>query len=254
MIKLKSSADIEKLGEGGEILATILDTLEDRLKVGAVPKELDTAAREMIAKAGCVPSFLDFAPKDHEPFPAALCVSINDVVVHGMPGTDLLQDGDLVGIDLGLIYQGKYYLDSARTAVVGKATRKATKLLAVTNEALRLGIEAARIGNTIGDIGAAVQKHVEGAGYEVVRQLVGHGVGFGVHEEPQVPNYGKAGDGSVIEEGLVIAIEPMVTIGDATVKTGEDGWGVATATGNLAAHQEHTVAVTSDGPRILTKV
>lgn len=252
MIKLKSAEDIERLTEGGTILSEVLDILEQQVVVGAVPRELDMQARKLIAERDCVPAFLDYAPRGHKPFPAALCVSVNDVVVHGLPTDDSLKEGDLMGLDLGLIYRDKYYLDSARTVGVGVLSEEAKHLLAVTKEALRRGIEAAQPGNTIGDIGSAVQMYVERESLEVVKQLVGHGVGFDVHEEPQVPNYGTAGEGAVLEPGLVIAIEPMVTVGDATVTTARDGWGVMVKTGNLTAHQEHTVAVTEAGPKVLT--
>jgi methionyl aminopeptidase len=252
MIRLKTLEDINHLAKGGKLLATILDYLEREAVVGAVPTELDALAQQLIKEAGCVPSFLDYAPGNHPPFPAALCVSINEAVVHGLPGSSSLQEGDVVGLDLGLIYQKKYYLDSARTVIVGKSSREAQELVAATKKALELGIAAAQLGATTGDIGAAVQQYLEGQGYGVIRELVGHGVGFAVHEEPKVPNFGKAGSGPRLEEGLVIAIEPMVSIGDPAIVTGSDGWSVSIKSGNLSAHQEHTVAITSLGPRILT--
>jgi methionyl aminopeptidase len=252
MIRLKSQQDIERLAEGGKILAEVLDELVDSTKVGTIPRELDKLARQLIKKRKCVPSFLNYAPGGYKPFPAALCVSVNDVVVHGLPGAKPLRDGDLVGLDIGLIYQNKYFLDSARSVGVGKINSTTKKLLKVTQRSLRQGIEAAVLGNRVGDISHAVQTYVEGNGFQVVRQLVGHGVGFAVHEPPQVPNFGVAGRGEVLNEGLVIAIEPMVTIGDPTVETGGDGWSVMVKTGNLTAHFEHTIAITKDGPRVLT--
>ena len=252
MIRLKSRQDIERLGEGGIILAQVLDVLEQEVKAGKTSRELDNLARQLIAEKGCVPSFLNYAPGAYEPYPAALCVSVNDVVVHGLPNDEPFREGDVVGLDLGLIYQDKYFLDSARSIGVGKLDQITRKLLKVTQLALKKGIAAAEIGNRIGDISYAVQQYAERNGFEVVRQLVGHGVGFAVHEPPQVPNFGNQGVGEKLKEGLVIAIEPMVTIGDPTVVTGDDGWSVRVKTGNLTAHFEHTVAITKDGPRVLT--
>ena len=252
-IKLKSPEDIERLAEGGAILARILDELEERAVVGAIPQELDQLAQQRIKEAGCTPAFLNYAPGNHEPFPAALCLSVNAGIVHGLPGDTPLADGDLVGLDLGLVYQDAYYLDSARSKVVGTGSPETNELIAVTKKSLELGIGQAVPGSTTGDIGHAVQQYVEGEGFSVITQLVGHGVGFEVHEPPQVPNYGRPGTGDTLEEGLVIAIEPMVTTGDPAVTTGDDGWTVAVASGAVGAHQEHTVAVTAAGPRILTQ-
>ncbi len=252
MIRLKSGRDIEKLAEGGKILKKVLDHLESQVEEGKTSKELDDVARELIREAGCRPSFLNYAPGGHKLYPAALCVSVNDTIVHGLPGEQVLKEGDVVGIDLGLIYEDKYFLDSARTVGVGLISGEAQKLMAVTKDALQAGIAATEKGNRIGDVSAAVQSCVEKEGLSVIRQLVGHGVGFAVHEPPQVPNFGKPGRGEKIKEGLAIAIEPMVTVGDPAVGTGEDGWSVKVRTGNLTAHFEHTVAVTKDGTRVLT--
>jgi methionyl aminopeptidase len=252
MIKLKSEKDIEKLAEGGKILREVLDQIEGQIKVGGTSKELDDLAQELIDRVGCRPSFLNYAPKGHEPYPAALCVSVDDIIVHGLPNEVPFKEGNVVGIDLGLVYENKYYLDSARTVGVGEVSEEAQKLIDVTRQSLAVGIEATVIGNRIGDVSAAIQSYVEGEGLDVIRQLVGHGVGYAVHEPPQVPNFGKAGTGEKIKEGLVIAIEPMVTAGDPAVGTGEDGWSVKVKTGNLTAHFEHTVAVTKEGPKVLT--
>lgn len=252
MIRLKTSRDIEHLAAGGEILAQVLDQLEAETKIGVKPTDLDAMARELLGQANCVPSFLNYAPGNHPPFPAALCVSVNEAIVHGLPSNVSFREGDVVGLDLGLIYRKKYYLDSARTVIVGQGSPEAAGLVAVTAQALTIGIAAAQAGNTTGDIGAAVQEYVEGRGYGVIRELVGHGVGFAVHEEPKVPNFGTRASGVHLEPGLVIAIEPMVSIGDPAVTTGADGWSVVVTSGNLTAHFEHTVAITEKGPRVLT--
>lgn len=252
MVRLKSSEDIERLAEGGHLLSMVLDELEKAAVQGISLRELNALAEKKIAQLKCRPAFLNYAPDGHNGFPAALCTSVNDIVVHGIPDDTLLREGDVVGLDLGLVYQRKYYLDSARTVIVGEGEPESRRLVKVTKEALRRGIEASQVGNRIGDIGAAIQEWVEQEGFGVVRQLVGHGVGYGVHEEPKVPNFGTSGRGMMLEEGLVIAIEPMVTIGDPSVETGDDGWGVRSVEGFATAHQEHTIALTSDGPRILT--
>lgn len=251
MISLKTEAEIRVLAEGGAILAQVLEMLQQEAKAGVTGVQLDKRARDLLAAHHTTPSFLGYGSKGHPPFPAALCVSVNDGVVHGLPNATPFADGDVVKLDLGLIYKGMY-LDSAHTVIIGMPSVEATKLCDVTREALKIGIEAAHYGNTTGDIGHAVQAYVEGQGFGVVRQLVGHGVGHAVHEEPSVPNFGKAGKGVKLEVGLVIAIEPMVTAGNPAVVTDVDGWTVKTGDGSLAAHEEHTVAITKDGPKILT--
>ena len=253
MIRLKSQFDIEKLAEAGKILAGVLNELEGMVKVGTAGMELERKARRLIADAGCRPAFLNYAPGGHDPFPAALCVSVNSAVVHGIPTEKEFADRDVVGLDLGLVFEDKYFVDSARTAIAGGGSSEERRLVEVTYEALMRGIEQAQPGGKLGDIGEAIQQYVESRGFGVVRELVGHGVGYGVHEEPQVPNFGKAGTGLRMEPGLVIAIEPMVTAGDAAIKTGPDGWAVVAADGGLTAHAEHTVAVTDTGPIILTR-
>lgn len=252
MIRLKSPQDIDQLTVGGKILGQILDRLAQECVVGVKPIDLDKLARQLITDTGCVPSFLNYAPPGHQPYPAALCISVNDAVVHGLPNNKELQAGDIVGLDLGLIYQKKYFLDSACTVAVGQITADAQHLISVTKEALARAIDQTVAGNKIGDISYAIQHYVESEGLEVVKQLVGHGVGFAVHESPQVPNFGRAHTGEKIKPGLVIAIEPMVTIGDPTVETADDGWSVKVKTGNLSAHFEHTIAVTEAGPKVLT--
>jgi len=251
MITRKTDREIELLAEGGAILARVLDRLAQETKLGVTGKHLDTMAQEMLLAEGTIPSFLGYSAGGHLPYPAALCVSVNEAVVHGLPSDTPFKEGDVVKLDLGLIYKGMY-LDSAHTAVVGKATPPVQQLVDVTKKSLEKGIAAAQVGHTTGHIGQAVQAYVEGHGLGVVRQLVGHGVGYAVHEEPSVPNFGKAGKGVTLEVGMVIAIEPMVTIGNPAVVTAEDGWSVRTADKSLSAHEEHTIAITNDGPRILT--
>lgn len=252
MIRLKSEADITTMSKGGAILAEILRQVTNAAVPGVTPHELDQLSRDLIARYGTIPSFLHYSGHKGEPgFPAALCVSVNEGVVHGLPGMTPLQQGDVVGLDLGLIYEG-LFLDHATTVGIGKVSPEAERLIRVTREALQRGIAAARSGNRIGDVGAAIQQYVEGEGLAVVRQLVGHGVGYAVHEPPKVPNFGRAGKGEELTPGLVIAIEPMVVMGDPMVRTASDDWTVITVDGGLAAHEEHTVAVTENGPRILT--
>lgn len=258
MIKLKTPQEIETLAEGGKLLASFLEQLAKTIEPGVTGQELDKIARDLCVQHNVIPAFLGYQTSGHPPYEGAICVSINEAVVHGVPADKPLADGDLVGLDMGIVYQG-LYLDSAHTVPVGNISDDARQLLEVTQEALRRGMAAARPGNTIGHIGEAVQSYVEGEvqlsdgrKFGIVRQLVGHGVGYGVHEDPQVPNVGRAGEGPTLEEGLVIAIEPMITIGGPTVKTADDGWTIVTESGGLSAHEEHTVAVTAEGPLILT--
>lgn len=252
MPRPKTSQEIETLAEGGALLAKILDELAITVKPGVAPRELDMLARDLLERHGATPSFLGYKPKGmRQGFPAALCVSVNEAVVHGLPNDIPLSEGDIVGLDLGMVYKG-LYLDSAHTVPVGTVSLLAHQLLDVARHALSLGIREAILGNTTGDIGAAIQRYVEENGFAVVRALVGHGVGYAVHEDPAVPNFGSRGQGTLLTEGLVIAIEPMVVEGDAEVVTAQDGWTVTVADGGLAAHEEHTVAVTADGPRVLT--
>lgn len=251
MVRPKTKQEIKILAQGGSILADILDELEQNVEVGVSGKMLDERARELTRKFEVRPSFLDYAPKGKQPYPSALCVSSNRAVVHGLPNDVLFNEGDIVGIDMGIEYRG-FFLDSARTVGVGNVSAEAKKLMTVTKESLGLAIKECVLGNTTGDIGAVVQAHAEKNGFEVVRALVGHGVGYDVHELPAVPNYGERGKGEELVEGLVIAIEPMITIGSADIVTSGDGWTVETQGGGLAAHEEHTVAVTQSGPRVLT--
>lgn len=239
------------MAEGGAILAAILDELAADVKAGGTSQKLETLARALIEKHGVKSSFLGYASKGHEPFPAVTCVSVNEGVVHGIPNEKVFEEGDLVGIDCGIIYKG-LYLDSARTVGADRISQKSRALLDVTKQAMFAGIEQAKVGNRIGDISAAIEGVIRPHGYGIVTQLVGHGVGYDVHEDPRVPNFGRAGEGEKIKEGLVIAIEPMVTLGGGDVATAQDGWTIETVDKSGAAHFEHTVAVTREGPRILT--
>ena len=246
MVTLKSARELETMRRSGKITAKVLTELMQTARAGMTTKELDEIAERGIRGLGGIPTF-----KGYHGFPATICASVNDEVVHGIPGGYVLQDGDLLSIDIGTTLDG-YVSDSAVTIPIGTISSKAQKLLEVTQECLMIGIAQMQKGNHLGDISAAVQRHAEDHGYGVVRELAGHGVGTAMHEEPQVPNYGKAGTGMELRPGLVLAIEPMITLGDRKVEILKDGWTVVTADGKLAAHFEHTIAVTEDGPRILT--
>ncbi len=246
MIILKSPEEIQKMGECNAIVAEVLSGLQERVKPGVSTAELDRFAEELTRKRGARPAF-----KGYGGFPFALCASINSEVVHGFPSDGLLKEGDIVSLDYGAFYNG-FYGDSAITVAVGKVSTSATKLMQVTEEALYRGIEMARAGNRLGDVSSAVQGHAESAGFSVVRDYVGHGIGKGLHEDPPVPNFGVSGRGVKLRDGMVIAIEPMVNEGTYAVKVKPDGWTVVTEDGGLSAHFEHTVAVTEDGPVILS--
>ncbi|MGZ3498556.1 MAG: type I methionyl aminopeptidase [Vulcanimicrobiaceae bacterium] len=246
MITIKSAREIETMRRSGKITAKVLGDLMRAAKPGMTTGQLDEIAERGIRELGGIPTF-----KGYYDYPASICASVNDEVVHGIPGDCVLEDGDLLSIDIGTTFEG-YVSDSAVTIPIGSISPEARRLLEVTQECLMLGIAQMRKGNHLGDIGAAVQQHAESHGFGVVRELVGHGVGTKMHEEPQVPNYGKAGTGMELRPGLVLAIEPMITQGTFKVETLRDGWTVVTADGKLAAHFEHTIAVTDDGPKILT--
>ncbi|MDD5040330.1 MAG: type I methionyl aminopeptidase [Patescibacteria group bacterium] len=247
-MRLKTSRDIAILREGGRILAEVVQFVAGKVKPGVTALLLDTAAEQMIVAAGGKPSFKGF-----HGYPATTCISVNETVVHGIPRDEVvMHEGDIVGIDIGLNYRG-LYTDMAVTIPVGAVSRRTQRLITATRTALDIAIKQVRPGNTIGDIGSAVQAYVEKQGYGVVRSLVGHGVGYEVHEEPRIPNFGRAGEGPVLEPGAVLAIEPMVTMGGPEVLTEGDDWTIVTADGSLAAHFEHTVVVTVDGCEILTR-
>jgi methionyl aminopeptidase len=246
MVALKSAREIETMRRSGKITARVLTDLMKTARAGMTTAELDAIAEKGIRDLGGVPTF-----KGYHGFPASICASVNDEVVHGIPGSRVLRDGDVLSIDIGTTLDG-YVSDSAATVAIGNVSQEAQRLMDVTQECLMVGIAQMQRGKRVGDIGAAVQAHAEKNGYGVVRELVGHGVGRAMHEEPQVPNYGKAGTGVELRPGLVLAIEPMITQDSYAVKILKDGWTVVTADGKLAAHFEHTIAVTDDGPKILT--
>ena len=246
MVTLKSAREIEVMRRSGSITARVLTDLMKAARPGMATSELDELAERGIRQAGGVPTF-----KGYNGFPGSICMSVNEEVVHGIPGSRVLRDGDLLSIDIGTTLNG-YVSDSAVTIPIGSITQAARRLLEVTQESLSIGIAKMERGNRLGDIGAAVQAHAERHGYGVVRELVGHGVGRAMHEEPQVPNYGEPGTGMELRPGLVLALEPMITQGSPKVRILADGWTVVTTDGKLAAHFEHTIAVTDDGPKILT--
>lgn len=250
MITLKTDEEIELIAHASAIVADVLDQLRDRANPGATTAELDAWAEALIrSHDGATPAF-----KGLYGFPATLCTSINHEVVHGIPSGDrVLDDGDVISIDVGVCYDG-YYGDGAVTLPVGQVDPTAVRLLDATRDALYRGVESARPGGRIGDISAAIEQVGVKAGYSVVRELVGHGIGSRPHEEPQVPNYGRVGEGLRLQPGLVLAIEPMFNMGGREIRTLSDDWTVVTADGQISAHFEHTVAITHDGPRILTVV
>lgn len=247
-IRLKTAAELEKMSASARVLVDVFRAIPFLVKPGATTREIDAEIERMIREAGCIPSF-----KGYNGFPAASCISVNDEVVHGIPSDRQLEDGDIVGVDVGLIREG-YHSDSAETFPVGGVNAEAARLLDVTRRCLELAIGQVRPGNRISDIGAAVETHARAQGFSVVETLVGHGIGREMHEDPQVPNYRSySTPDPVMEAGLVIAIEPMINAGTKRVVTAEDQWTVRTADGRLSAHFEHTVAVTADGHWVLTQ-
>jgi methionyl aminopeptidase len=246
MIVRKSTAEIETIAAAGTILAGCLSMLAAAAEPGVTTKALDEMAEGYIRQHGGTPTF-----KGYRGFPKSICASPNDMVVHGIPGNYRLRSGDILSIDVGVTHDG-FIADAAVTLPIGRVSAQATRLMETTRAALEAGIEHCRPGGRLGDISHAVQEVAEGAGYSVVRSLVGHGVGRQMHEDPQIPNFGEAGRGPRLETGMVFAIEPMVNVGGHEVFVAPDGWSIHTADGSLSAHFEHTVAVTDDGPRVLT--
>jgi methionyl aminopeptidase len=249
MIECRSRAELEKMRAAGRVVAQVLEAVAARVEPGVATLELEAVAEDAITRAGAEPAF-----KGYHGYPCVLCVSVNDEIIHGIPSERKLAAGDIVSIDVGVKLDG-YYADSATTVALAPVAPEADRLLQVTREALEKGIEQARAGGYLEDISAAVQRHVEAAGFNVVREFVGHGIGTKLHEEPQVPNYVVAGRGRAtkLAPGMVLAIEPMVTTGSPAVKMRPDRWTAVTADGSRAAHFEHTVAVTENGPWILTQ-
>jgi methionyl aminopeptidase len=250
VIQLKSTRELELMAQGGKILGATVNMLRESVKPGMSTGDLDRLAEDFIrSHEGAVPAF-----KGLYGFPGSICASVNQEIVHGIPSKKrVLKEGDIISLDVGVGYKG-YFTDSAATVPVGEIGAQAHRLLQVTQESLDAGIAAAVIGNHIGDIGAAVQGVVEAAGFSIVRDLVGHGIGVEFHEEPQVPNYGKPKRREKLVPGLTIAIEPMVNVGSPGTKTLPDRWTIVTADGSLSAHFEHTVAITENGPQVLTRV
>ena len=246
MILRKTPKEIDVMRRAGRVVAETLDILRDAVRPGVTTHRLDEIAEREIRARGAIPSF-----KGYRGFTATICTSLNNEIVHGIPGAATLRVGDLIKLDCGAIVDG-YHGDAAITVAVGEVTPEAAKLMEATERALTAGIAEARVGNRAGDIGAAVQTIAEGAGFSVVREYVGHGVGRALHEDPPIPNYGQSGKGLKLEEGLVIAIEPMINAGGYETRLLADGWTVVTADGSLSAHFEHTIAITADGPEILT--
>ncbi len=242
----KSPAEIEKMAGAGEVLVKTMHLLESKIRPGVSTQELDSAAERFIRSQGCEPAF-----KGYRGFPGSICTSPNTMVVHGIPGSYKLAKGDILAVDIGVVKDG-WVADAARTFGVGPIADEAQKLLDVTEQSLFLAVEQCRPGQHLGDIGHAVQKYVEANGFSVIRTLVGHGVGRAMHEDPQVPNFGRAGSGVLLEPGMVLAVEPMVNVGKHTVRLGNDGWSIYSQDGSLAAHFEFTIAITPDGPRVLT--
>ncbi len=242
---LKTKGELELMDQANALVHEVLDHLGGLIAPGVTTRELDGTAEKMIRGAGAVPAFLHY-----KGFPATLCTSINDVIVHGIPDDTPLEDGDIIGIDCGVLFKG-YYGDSARTFAVGEVSAGALELLDVTRGSLEKAVESVRPGAHLSDIGHAVQNHVESHGFTVVREFVGHGIGTALHEDPQVPNFGRPGRGPRLKPGLVLAIEPMVNAGVPGVKMDRDGWTARTEDGSLSAHFEFSVAVTESGPRVL---
>tara|TARA_Y100001970_G_C14221651_1_gene853046 strand:+ start:929 stop:1672 length:744 start_codon:yes stop_codon:yes gene_type:complete len=246
MINIRSKVEVEKIAKAAGVVRDLLNDIQDMIKPGISTIELDQFAEKYITDRNAIPGF-----KGLYGFPATLCVSINDEVVHGIPSNRILEDGDIIGIDVGSIIDG-FYGDHAKTFEVGSVSEDNKKLIDVTKECLIKGIKEAKPGNRIGDIGFAIQTYAESFGYGVVKELVGHGIGEKLHEEPQIPNYGSKNTGPIIEEGMCFAIEPMINFGSEEIYTKSDNWTVCTKDGSASAHFEHTITIDKDGAKILT--
>ncbi len=248
MIKCWAPAELEKLRRSGHVVRQILEETREKVRPGVTTLELEKFVEKRLVQLGAKP-----ASKGYRGYPWCLCTSVNNEIVHGMPSNRRLKEGDIIGLDLGVVVDG-YYGDSAITVAVGAVPEHVQRLLRVTQEALELGIQQARVGNRVGDISATVQSFVEKHGYSVVREFVGHGIGREYHEEPQVPNFGQAGHGPLLKEAMVFTIEPMVNEKGPELRVLDDNWTAVTADGGLSAHFEHTVAVTRNGPDVLTRL
>ncbi len=246
MIIKKTPEEIDRIAAAGAILVRTMNLLAGKIRPGVTTAELDAAAERFIRSQGAEPAF-----KGYRGFPGSICTSPNSMIVHGIPGRYSLARGDILSVDIGVIHDG-WVADAARTFAIGPTTPIARKLLTVTEEALFAGVEQCRAGHRLGDVSHAIQKHVEAAGLSIVRTLVGHGIGREMHEDPQIPNYGTPGTGVPLEEGMALAVEPMVTAGRHGVRVGDDHWAIYSQDGSLAAHFEFTVAITREGPRVLT--
>lgn len=252
MISLKSAREIEIMRRANVIVAEVLEELKERVAPGVTTLELDALAEELTLKKNAIPAFKGYNVAGRI-YPCCLCASINDEIVHGIPSKRALREGDIIGLDYGVIYEG-YYGDSAVTVGVGRVSEEAQRLMDVTKQSLYKGIEQLYDGKRLGDLGSVVQRIAESAGFSVVRAFVGHGIGKKLHEEPPVPNYGEPDRGLRLKEGMVLAIEPMVNAGSYEVEMKEDGWTAVTKDGSLAAHFEHSVAITRNGPYILSQL
>ncbi|HUW71590.1 MAG TPA: type I methionyl aminopeptidase [Candidatus Humimicrobiaceae bacterium] len=248
MISIKTPEEIKIITEGGKILAEIIKELEKKVKPGITTKELDRVAETLILKSEGKPSF-----KGHEGYPAALCTSINQEIVHAIPSDRKLKEGDILSLDLGIQWKG-FHADMAITVPVGKIDPETQRLIRVTKKALKRGIKKVRVGNTFGDIGNTIQRYVESQGFNVVRDLCGHGIGKELHEDPKILNYGKRRTGPEIKEGMVFCLEPMVTVGDWKIRKAKDNYGFETQDGSLSCHFEHTIALTKNGSKVLTVI
>jgi len=247
MIPLKSRRDLQMLSRSGKILSSVMKRVRKFVCAGITTADIDRLSEELILKEKAVPAF-----KGYKGFPASVCVSVNDEIVHGIPGARVILDGDIVSIDLGVNYQG-YFSDAAVTLAVGRVECDKKKLIEVTSQALDIGIKQCCVGNNLSDISYSIQNFVEGRGFQVVRQFVGHGIGQALHEEPEIPNFGKPHLGPQLKSGMVLAIEPMVNMGSWEAQIAANGWTAVTRDGASSAHFEHTVAITDKGPVILTK-
>jgi len=247
MIHIKTKEEIKIMAEAGKLLAGVLEEVKQKVKPGVTTQELNNLAEKLILKSDSKPAFLGY-----NDFPATLCTSINEVIVHQIPSDYQLKNGDILSLDIGLIHQG-YYSDMATTVPVGEIKPETARLLMITRKSLRIAIKKIRPGNTVGDIGETIQRYIEKRGFNIVKELCGHGIGKDLHEDPEILNYGKRRKGDELKEGMVLCLEPMATIGSGKIKKAPDGYGLQTIDGSLSAHFEHMIAVTENGARILTE-